>query len=38
MKYAGHERFDHGTEHDTIAMKEMHAKMIAYDKTYFTLD
>ena len=38
MKYAGHERFHHGTEHDIIAMKEMHAKMVAYAKKYFTQD
>ena len=38
MKYAGHERFHHGTEHNIIAMKEMHAKMVAYAKKYFTQD
>ena len=38
MKYAGHERFHHGTEHDIIAMKDMHAKMVEYAKTYFTQD
>ena len=38
MKYAGHERFHHGIEHDIIAMKEMHAKMVAYAKKYFTQD
>ena len=38
MKYGGHERFHHGTEHDIIAMKEMHAKMVEYGKKYFTWD
>ena len=38
MKYGGHERFHHGTEHDIIAMKEMHAKMVEYAKKYFILD
>ena len=38
MKYGGHERFHHGTEHDIIAMKMMHAKMVEYAKKYFTND
>ena len=38
MKYGGHERFHHGTEHDIIAMKEMHAKMVEYAQKYFTSD
>ena len=38
MKYAGHERFHHGTEHDIIAMKTMHFKMVEYAKKYFTND
>ena len=38
MKYAGHERFHHGTEHDIIAMKTMHIKMVEYAKKYFTND
>ena len=38
MKYGGHERFHHGTDHDIIAMKKMHAKMVEYSKKYFILD
>ena len=38
MKYAGHERFHHGAEHDIIAMKMMHAKKVEYAKKYFTND
>ena len=35
MKYAGHERFYHGIEHDIIAMKEIHVKMVEYAKKIF---
>ena len=38
MKYGGHERFHHGAEHDIIAMKDMHAKMVEYAKKYFESD
>ena len=38
MKYAGHERFHHGTQHDIIAMKDMHVKMLEYANKYFTQD
>ena len=38
MKYGGHERFHHGTEHDIKAMKEMHYKMVEYAEKYFNSD
>ena len=38
MKYGGHERFHHGTEHDIKAMKDMHSKMVDYAKKYFKDD
>ena len=38
MKYAGHERFHHGSPHDIEAMKKMHSRMVDYAKTYFTQD
>ena len=38
MKYAGHERFHHGSPHDIEAMKKMHSRMVDYAKTYFTKD
>ena len=38
MKYGGHERYHHGTAHDIIAMKEMHAKMVEYATKFFTSD
>ena len=38
MKYAGHERFHHGMEHDIKVMKEMHLKILEFAQTYFTSD